>query len=406
MASCDGACDLVDFFADTPAAANPLPEVAEVVADFGTARQVFHIGAGTSAAPGFALGLHALHARARMPMPELVAPAVAHARDGVVATRFQAFVAHVVAPILTWSESARALFAPEGRLIEVGEERRNPELAEALSALAADPQALDDAMLADQQDGGHLRSRDFAGDPLVHRKPLTAAAGAFTVMLNPPPSIGGERVAAMLAGLEGRGPDALVAALEAGEAMDVRKPFAYRGTTHVSAVDADGNAVAATVSNGEGNGRVVPGCGFMLNNFLGETDLNPHGPSDWPTATRLSSMMCPTIAVANGDVLALGSGGSSRIRSGIFRALEARCVEGLSPREAVEAARLHLEDGRLDVECGDEAAVAAGRARGHDVRAWEGRSLYFGGVHLAERLSDGRFAGAGDPRREGCFLVA
>ena len=52
-----------------------------------------------------------------------------------------------------------------------------------------------------------------------------------------------------------------------------RHPQAYRGTTHVSVIDADGNAAAVSLSNGEGNGYIVGKFGFMLNNMLGEEDL-------------------------------------------------------------------------------------------------------------------------------------
>src|SRR5205085_11955562 len=46
-----------------------------------------------------------------------------------------------------------------------------------------------------------------------------------------------------------------------------------RGTTHISVVDGQGNAVALTASTGAGSGVVVPGTGIHLNNMLGEFDL-------------------------------------------------------------------------------------------------------------------------------------
>ena len=54
-------------------------------------------------------------------------------------------------------------------------------------------------------------------------------------------------------------------------------PPAYRGTTHVSVIDAEGNAAAVSLSNGEGNGYIVGKFGFMLNNMLGEEDLSASG---------------------------------------------------------------------------------------------------------------------------------
>ena len=56
-----------------------------------------------------------------------------------------------------------------------------------------------------------------------------------------------------------------------------RHPVAYRGTTHISVIDPEGNAASASLSNGEGNGTIVGQFGFMLNNMLGEEDLAPGG---------------------------------------------------------------------------------------------------------------------------------
>ena len=72
-----------------------------------------------------------------------------------------------------------------------------------------------------------------------------------------------------------------------------RHPKSHRGTTHVSVIDADGNAASASVSNGEGNGQIVGRFGFMLNNMLGEEDLMPDGLGNWRENVRLSSMMAP-----------------------------------------------------------------------------------------------------------------
>jgi len=97
---------------------------------------------------------------------------------------------------------------------------------------------------------------------------------------------------------------------------------ALSGTTHMSIMDRMGNVAALTVSNGEGNGYVIPGTGVMLNNMLGEEDLNPEGFHRWPTAHRMTSMMAPTILLErDGRTVATGSGGSNRIRTAILQVL-------------------------------------------------------------------------------------
>jgi gamma-glutamyltranspeptidase/glutathione hydrolase len=146
----------------------------------------------------------------------------------------------------------------------------------------------------------------------------------------------------------------------------------------------------------------------MMNNMLGEEDVNPDGFHNWIPGRRLASMMTPAIVeAADGSLQALGSGGSNRIRTAIFQVLVNRLAAGMSPEEAVTAPRLHFEKDRLDIECAeartDIETVCSGFA---DPVRWPGRSLYFGGVHCVERRDDGSFTGAGDPRREGAFLTA
>ena len=54
-------------------------------------------------------------------------------------------------------------------------------------------------------------------------------------------------------------------------------------------IDGAGNLAAMTLSNGEGCGTLLPGSGIMLNNMLGEEDLNPAGLNNWPEACRMAS---------------------------------------------------------------------------------------------------------------------
>ena len=97
---------------------------------------------------------------------------------------------------------------------------------------------------------------------------------------------------------------------------------AFGGTTHVSIIDAAGNIASATVSNGEGSSYVIPGTGIVMNNMLGEDDLNPKGFHQWTPDERMTSMMAPTaLAWRDGRRIATGSGGSNRIRTALLQVL-------------------------------------------------------------------------------------
>lgn len=439
---------LFDFFVETPLKRQPERDVSfyPIHADFGPAKQEFHIGLGASATPGAAQGLFAIHeALCTLPMRRLVEPAVRAAREGFPLTAFQAYLFTVIAPILTASPGVAAIFAPEGKLLDAGQTFRNEGLAETLTWLAEDGARLfvdgdvGKAIVAQSESlGGHLRYDDLKSYRMVPREPLYWKHAGATVALNPPPAASGALIAfglAYLAARAERGSDidalALKRAMDAtndaratyGEGLAARladgmlasemrsvarhKP-AYRGTTHVSVIDVDGNAAAISLSNGEGNGFIVGDFGFMLNNMLGEEDLASGRLDDWREGTRMSSMMAPTIILEpGGTVTALGTGGSNRIRTAILQVAVNLLDHGMDLEAAVEAPRLHVErDGRTSFEPGlSEAAQAELLAREDKAHAWPERNLFFGGVHAARRHGDGGVEGIGDPRRQGVTMI-
>ncbi len=183
----------------------------------------------------------------------------------------------------------------------------------------------------------------------------------------------------------------------------------HGSTTHVSIIDRDGMAVSVTSSNGEGSGIVVPGAGIHLNNMLGEEDINPLGFHALPAGARLSSMMAPSIFIKDRRVsMILGSGGSNRLRGAILQTL-ARCrLLGQDIETAVPSPRMHNESSVLDVEPGLLSGHERARltALGWDIKTWQNRSIYFGGVHAIAVDSRGNIHAAGDPRRGGAVARA
>jgi gamma-glutamyltranspeptidase/glutathione hydrolase len=153
---------------------------------------------------------------------------------------------------------------------------------------------------------------------------------------------------------------------------------------------------------------LVPGTGVHVNNMLGEEDLNPLGFHALPSGRRMTSMMAPTVVLEDGELVAgLGSGGSNRIRSAILQVLLRLVADGLPVQDAVDAARVHFEEGVVQAEPGvDEAALAALEGAGLGVVRWRRPNLFFGGVHAVARdPSTGELQGGGDPRRGGAVVV-
>ena len=115
----------------------------------------------------------------------------------------------------------------------------------------------------------------------------------------------------------------------------------------------------------------------------------------------MPSMMAPTAAFdRDGIVLAGGSAGGTRIRSALVQSIAGILDEGLAPQAAVDRPRLHPVGELVHAEPGLEPeALDALADAGYEVRAWEARHHYFGGVSLL-----GRAGAAADPRRSGAVL--
>src|SRR3954471_10489197 len=121
---------VLDFFVTVPRAA-AVGELLELAVDFdGDTQQLFRTGAAAVAVPGTALGLEKAHRRwGRAPWAELVAPAVAVARDGFELTAMQGYLHRILDPLLRHSPEGDAMYGRDGRAYEEGERFAIPELA-------------------------------------------------------------------------------------------------------------------------------------------------------------------------------------------------------------------------------------------------------------------------------------
>jgi gamma-glutamyltranspeptidase/glutathione hydrolase len=177
-------------------------------------------------------------------------------------------------------------------------------------------------------------------------------------------------------------------------------------TTHVSVLDAAGNACAVTFSFGEGNGQLIGDTGIMMNNLMGEADLHPGGFGTSPAGERLSTGMSPTILLDDdGGVTVLGTGGANRIRTAITQVVTFLVDRGYDATRAVAAPRIHFVAGVLNAEVMEmhDGGEALAKLGAESFLRFEEKNLFFGGVHLVRRAADGTLSGAGDPRRSGAF---
>jgi gamma-glutamyltranspeptidase/glutathione hydrolase len=455
----DRSTRVLDHFVTVPGLGSdgaPLAEMDSVdVAFTRTSTQVFRIGAASCAVPGAVAGLDQAHRRfATLPWGRLLEPAIRHAREGVVVTASQAYLHSILDLILRHTPAAEAIYGPQGKPLLAGDRLVMADLAGTLEHLAE--RGAEDFYrgelghrIADhvREHGGAMTIRDLTEYRVIRRRPVRVAFLGHDFESNPPPSAGGLLIGLGLRLLDRVGvagpPGSAEAIAQLVEIMReqeaVRRdslarglyrgglaqrlyaeralaaaakrlqrlpPQTVGGTTHISVVDARGNAASLTASTGSGSGVVVPGTGIQLNNMLGEFDVAATGRVPRP-GVRFTSGMAPSLVLREGRPrLVVGSAGSLRLRGAIMQIVVNVVGHRLNVEEAIERPRVHFDDAVVQCEGGHEPAeLERLAASGYELVRWRRRNLYFGGAAGVEFRADGTLAAAGDSRRGGHGVV-
>jgi gamma-glutamyltranspeptidase/glutathione hydrolase len=181
-------------------------------------------------------------------------------------------------------------------------------------------------------------------------------------------------------------------------------------TTHLSIVDAEGNAVAMTSTIEQAFGSKIFVAGFLLNNELTDFARSPVDQRGVPVANRVQpgkrprSTMAPTIVLRRAEDgprlrLVVGSPGGPAIANYVAQVLVAGLDWGLDVQSAIDLPHYGSRNGPTELEAGTrlEALAPGLRAMGHTVALQQFPS----GLHGIEILSNGLLRAGSDPRREG-----
>lgn len=397
--------------------------------------------------PGCADGWLALHERyARLPLADLLAPAIRHAAGGFPASPLLGPTADFVGTLAGAGDFA-AVRRP-------GDVIRRPGVARALSALAEGGREafyqgeFGEGLLA--LGGGEYTGDDLARPNADWVEPLEIEVFGHRVWTTPPSSQGYLLLLALeiLAGLgppadpaeprwahllvesaRAAGHDRLgvlhetaVAPLDTAAArralVDPARrsplpaaPSASGDTTYLCAVDGDGMGVSLIQSNASGFGSLLfePGTGINLHNRGIGFSLTPGHPAEYGPGRRPPHTLCPALVTRPDGTLraVLGTMGGDAQPQILLQIVTRLLLHGQAPGETVGAPRWRLSGGdtgfdtwRSDqgVEVEEGAPWADGlRERGHAV----GTAAYgtdFGHAHLIDLLPSGALAGAADPR--------
>jgi gamma-glutamyltranspeptidase / glutathione hydrolase len=398
---------ILDFFVAVPGLGRPRqkPELEELAVPFGEELVHYFIGAATCAVPGVPAGLHELWERyGGLPWKRIVEPALRLAREGVPMPPAHAACLAMLAPVMTMREGAR-IYSPGGRLLRPGERLEQPGLVAALEVVAEEGArtfyegTLAEALLELTETRGGLLTPEDLGAYRVGWLPPVGTDYAGVRVETRAGLSGLVDTLAALPPLRGVPPAERALTLARVLAAPPYSGRTYEHTTNVCVVDPAGSACVVTTSLGLGSGDFLPGYDVHLNSMLGEADLLI-GPLE--PGRRMESMMSPTAALDDeGLVLAAGAAGGTRLRPALAQVLSGILDERLGPQEAVDRPRLHSTGKIVHLEPGfDESAVAALVEQGYDVRLWEARHHYFGGVSVTARTG-----AAADPRRSGAALA-
>ncbi|GAB3761482.1 gamma-glutamyltransferase [Ramlibacter monticola] len=242
----------------------------------------------------------------------------------------------------------------------------------------------------------------YLGDPDFVQPP----AGSWTSLLDPAylaaraRLIGGQSMKTAQPGTPGQSTSRYAPAPEQVE----------HGTSHISIVDAFGNAVAMTTTIEDQFGARQMVRGFLLNNELTDFSFAPADAQGRPIANRVQpgkrprSSMAPTLVFdkASGQLLAsAGSPGGALIIHYTAKTLYGMLNWGLNAQQAIDLPNFGSTNGPtlLEQRRFAPSVVQALQARGHEIREMDMTS----GLQAIQRTPDGWFGGA-DPRREGIVM--
>ena len=450
-----------------------LDENGEVIDGLSTAS---HLAVGV---PGSVDGLlTVLAAHGTLSRQQVIAPAIRLAREGFplpadLAAQFQ----RQRKAFERYPASVAKFAKPDGSAFQAGDRFRQPDLAATLGRIAEHGRdgfylgETADLIVAEMARGGGIISHeDLKQYRSAWRQPVHGSYRGYQIVSMPPPSSGGILLVQMLNMLETRNlaelgagtpaishlmieaerrayadraehlgdpdfydvPAALLtdkayakqrladfdpkaASLSEDIGAGERWPAESPETTHVSVMDAAGNAVAYTTTLNLGYGAkiVVTGAGFLLNNEMDDFSSKADTPNAFgllgreanaiAPGKRMLSSMTPTIVLRDGSpFLVTGSPGGSTIITTVLQVVVNVLDHQMDLGDAVAAPRLHhqWQPNRVVYEAGAllPEALAGLKERGHVNLVEIGFRL--GDANSVMRLGD-ELLGVADPRNAG-----
>lgn len=459
----DGQHTIIDGLAHAPASVTPdiyTPVSDEISLRMETVGRRSELGASAVAVPGNLAAWCEMHGRwGKLPFADVLAPAIALAERGFLATPYLEGAITEAAADLALDPVIAAVLLPDGAPLKAGTRLVQSAFADSLRLIARDGAkalhggalgaALADRIARDAPDRGWLTLADLSAYRVRERAALSGSYRGHQIVGPPPPASSGVHVVQMLNMIEGydlcamgfgtvASVDLLARVLRVAfedrrahsgdpDFVDVpvqrlmSKAYAQEcqarlglpalplggngnesaDTTHITVADAEGNIVSATHTiNGIFGARfMVPETGIIPNNYMMNFDPHPGCALSLQAGKRVPTSMAPMMVLRDGAPRwALGLPGGLRIFPSAFQAILNLIDHQMPLQQAIEAPRIWTEGAHLELEPGLSDLADALGATGQDVRVMPHIG---GGMNAIEIASDGTIQGAACWRADG-----
>ncbi|WND01455.1 gamma-glutamyltransferase [Temperatibacter marinus] len=440
----------------------------------------------SSGVPGTVKGLIQAHKKyGSLPLQTVMGPAIKLAEEGfLMPWGIASSIAGRMKRLSADKDTARYFFKADGSAYEAGELFVQKDLAKTLQSIAdkgADGfyrgWVADKIVEKMKETGGIISHEDLKNYKAVERTAVRSPYRGYEVVSMPPPSSGGVHIVQMMNVLEGYDlrsfghnsadyihtvteamkhayadrseylgdPDywdvpvekltskayaaqirAKIMSEKATPSQDI-KPGMHMvaespQTTHLSSMDAAGNAVSLTytLNFSYGNGMSVGGAGFLLNNEMDDFSAKPGVPNGFgllggeanaiAAGKRPLSSMTPTMVLKEGKpFFVTGSPGGSRIINAVLQTILNTTDFNMGAASAVSVPRFHHQwmPDEILVESGISIdTIRILQSRGQNIDPYKkGGWRTIGAVQAIMRTPDGLMHGAADPRRQGAIAI-